>query len=152
MTGGTFAVTIDRTPEQVWPWVADLGKHAAWSPKAYAVEWTGGEPNTVGSRYRSVGWIPFDRHHVNEGEITEVVPNERFALRADDPLGPFPNVFTLTAIPGGTRVALDLRFPELHGLTAVMAPMLFPLVGKRDLRKRMALLKRTVEAATATPA
>lgn len=59
------------------------------SSKPYSVEWVFGEPNEVGSRYRSVGWVPGDRNHVNEGEITEVIPNQRFALRADDKEGTF---------------------------------------------------------------
>ena len=61
MTSGEVTVTIDAPPERVWPWVADLGKHAAFSPKPYSVEWIEGEPNAVGSRYRSVGEIPTDK-------------------------------------------------------------------------------------------
>ncbi len=66
------------------PWISQLEKHVQWSAKPFSVEWVSGEPNAVGSRYRSVGWVPGDKKHVNEGEITEVVPNQRFALRADD--------------------------------------------------------------------
>jgi len=145
MTGGTFNVTIDAPPDRVWPWVADLGKHAEWSPKPYSVAWTSGEPNAVGSHYRSVGAIPMDKHHVNEGEIVENRPQERFALRADDPDGPFSNVFTLTPKGAGTEVTFELRFPKMKGMHAVMAPPLFALVGKSDIRKRMAMLKAKVE-------
>ena len=60
MTSGEFETTIEAPADRVWPWVADLGRHARWSPKPYSVEWTGGEPNAVGSRFRSVGAIPGD--------------------------------------------------------------------------------------------
>jgi hypothetical protein len=50
MTGGEVTVMIDAPPERIWPWVADLDKHGAWSPKPYSVEWLEGEPNAVGSR------------------------------------------------------------------------------------------------------
>ena len=80
MTGGEFEITIDAPAARVWPWVADLGKHAQFSPTPYSVEWTAGEPNAVGSRFRSVGVIPGDKHHVNEGEITERLEPTRFAV------------------------------------------------------------------------
>jgi hypothetical protein len=43
MPDPTWTVTIDAPPEKVWPWVADLSKHAEWSPKPYRVEWLSGE-------------------------------------------------------------------------------------------------------------
>ena len=145
-TQGTFTVTVAATPEKVWPWVAQVEKHGAWSPKPYQVERVSGEADAVGSRYRSVGWVPGDKSHGNELEITEVVPEQRFALRADDPMGPFSNTYDLRAVPGGTEVTYHLQFPPMKGVAAVMVPVLFPLVGKRDIRKRMTMLKEKVEA------
>jgi uncharacterized protein YndB with AHSA1/START domain len=148
MTQGTFPVTIEAPPGVVWPWVAQLERHAEWSPKPYRVEWISGPPNAVGSRYRSVGSIPGDKDHVNEGEITEVVPNERFALRADDPQGPFRNTYTLRPVGQGTEVTFSLVFPQMKGMAAMLAPVVFATLGKADLRRRMQLLKSKVEAAT----
>jgi uncharacterized protein YndB with AHSA1/START domain len=146
MTSGEFEVTIDAPADRVWPWIADLGKHTEWSPKPYTVEWTSGEPNAVGSRYRSVGWIPSDKDHVNEGEIVENRPHDRFALRAHDEQGSYANTFTLAPDGPGTKVTLRLEFLKMHGMAAVMIPLLFPLLGKRDLRARMELLKTKVES------
>jgi uncharacterized protein YndB with AHSA1/START domain len=146
-THGVFPVVIAARPEVVWPWVGQLEKHAEWSPKPYTIEWLTGEPNAVGSRYRSVGWVPGDKHHVNEGEITESVPNERFALRADDDQGPFANTFTLRPVDAGTEVVFRLVFPPMKGALALLVPVLFGTVGKADVRKRMRLLKAKVEAA-----
>jgi hypothetical protein len=39
-------------------------------------------------------------------------------------------------------------FPEMTGMSAVLVPVLFPLVGKPDIRKRMAMLKSAVEASS----
>lgn len=147
MTSGEFRVTIQASPERVWPWIADLARHAEWSPKPYTVEWLSGEPNAAGSRYRSVGWIPGDENHVNEGEIVESHPYDRFALRADDSDGPYANTYTLAPSGDGTEVTFRLVFPSMKGMSAVLAPALFPLVGKPEIRKRMALLKEKVEAA-----
>ena len=146
MTGGEFEITIDAPAARVWPWVADLGKHAQFSPTPYSVEWIGGEPNAVGSRYRSVGEIPGDKHHVNEGEILENVPLRRFVLRAHDEQGSYLNTFDLTPQGDGTKVTHRLDFEEMHGPAALMAPVLFPLLGKRQIRARMAMLKSVVES------
>lgn len=147
MTSGEFHVTIQAPPERVWPWIADLSKHAQWSPKAYSIEWVSGEPNAVGSRYRSVGWIPGDKNHTNEGEILESQPNERFRLRAEDRQGSYENSFVLTRQGDATEVTHRLEFLKMRGMAALMVPIVFPLSGKPDIRKRMALLKSTVEAA-----
>jgi uncharacterized protein YndB with AHSA1/START domain len=147
MTEGTFTVRVSASPDAVWPWIADLGKHAEWSPHAYSVEWISGEPNAVGSRYRSVGWVPGDKNHQNEGEIVEADRPRRFALRADDKEGTFQNEYVLTDAPdGATDVAFTLTFPEMKGLMAMLVPVIFQVSGKPDIRKRMQLLKERIEA------
>jgi uncharacterized protein YndB with AHSA1/START domain len=146
MTGGEFAVTIDAPAETVWPWVADLGKHADWSPKPYTVEWIEGEPNAVGSRFRSIGAIPGDRQHANEGEVVESTRPERFAVTSHDKQGRYANVITLVTEGSGTKVTLRLEFVQMHGIAALLLPVVFPLVGKKDGRARMAMLKQRVEA------
>jgi uncharacterized protein YndB with AHSA1/START domain len=145
-TQGTFTVTIDAPPEKVWPWVADLTRHGEYSPKPYQVELVSGETGKVGTRYRSVGAIPNDKHHHNEVEVVESVPNQRFVLRADDDLGPFTNTYVLQPAGGGTELSYTMVFPPLKGLAALAVPIVFPLVGKPDIRKRLQLLKAKVES------
>lgn len=144
---GTFTITIDAPPEQVWPWVADLTKHAEYSPQPFQVELLSGEVGKVGTRYRSVGAIPNDKHHSNEVEVVESVPHERFVLRADDALGAFSNTYVLRPVGSGTEVSYTLVFPPLKPPMSLVVPVLFPLVGKRDIRKRLQLLKEKVESA-----
>ena len=146
MTSGDFEITIDAPVKRVWPWVADMGKHAEWSIKPYKMEWIQGEPNAVGSRYRSEGEIPMDKHHVNEGEIVENQPNDRFVLNAHDTEGDYTNTFTLKPAGSSTEVTIRLEFVKVRGMAAMMVPIIFPLVGKKDMRARMALLKQKVEA------
>lgn len=146
-TQGTFTVTIDAPPEQVWPWLADVGRHGEYSPKPFTAELVSGTPGEVGCRHRSVGWVPNDKHHANEVEVVEAVPHERLVLRSDDPMGAFTNTYLLRPSGSGTEVTWTLAFPPLKGLAALMVPVLFPIVGKSDGRKRMQLLKAKVEAA-----
>ena len=147
MTGGKFTTTIQAPPEKVWAAVADFGTHASWSPKDYSVEWTEGEPNQVGSKFHSVGWVPGNSHNENDGEVTERVEPTRFAFRAKDREGWFTDEFELRPVgDGATEVAFTLTFPKMHGVAAVFAPILFPLVGKSDIRKRLEMLKHQVES------
>ena len=146
MTQGIFTTTIQAKPEAVWRVVADLDTHSSWSPKTYEVTWTKGEPNQVGSTYHSKGWIPGDKNHENDGEITERVEPTRFALRSNDD-GWFINEFDLKPVgEGATEVTFTLTFPKMTGAKGLMVPMAFALAGKPDIRKRMALLKSKVEA------
>jgi uncharacterized protein YndB with AHSA1/START domain len=145
---GTARATIQAPPEVVWPWVSDLAKHAEYSPKPYRVELVSGEPGAVGSTYKSVGAIPGDKNHENTVEVTESVPTTRFALRAEDNLGAFTSTYDLRPVDAGTEVTFTLVFPKMSGLPGVMAPVLFPIVGQRDINKRMAMLKAKVESAS----
>jgi uncharacterized protein YndB with AHSA1/START domain len=144
---GTFTVTIDAPPDKVWPWIADVTKHGEWSPKEFSAELVSGESGKVGSRYRSVGWIPNDKNHANEVEITEAVAGERLVLRSDDELGSFTNTYVLRPSGAGTEVVWTLAFPPLKFPMSMLAPLLFPIVGKPDGRKRVQLLKKAVESA-----
>ena len=141
------SITIDAPPEEVWPWIGQIEKHAEWSPKQYRVELVSGEPDTVGSRYRSVGWVPGEKEHKMDVLLTEVVHAERFALIADDEQGSFANTYDLRRAGRGTEVTYKLVFPPMKGIAALLVPVLFPIVGKADIRKRMKLLKAKVESA-----
>ena len=146
MTSGSFTVTIDAKPEVVWPWVADLERHVDWSPKPYRIEWLEGEPNAVGSRFHSTGVIPGDKHHENEGRVTENQPHARFAIRSTDPQGEYAHTYTLMPNGEGTDVTHRLEFVEMHGLAAVLLPPIFALSGKRQSRERMEALKHKIES------
>jgi hypothetical protein len=73
------------------------------------------------------------------------VPHERLRLRVEDPQGVFDNTFDLRPAGDGTEVTFRLVFPKMSGVSALLVPVLFPVVGMADLRKRMALLKQRVE-------
>ena len=80
-----------------------------------------------------------------EVHLTEVVPCERFALSADDEQGSFTNTYDLRKTDEGTEVTYKLVFPPMKGVAKLVVPILFPLVGKADIRKRMKMLKMKVE-------
>ena len=146
MAGGTFTTTIQAPLERVWAVVSDIGTHGSWSPKKYTVEWVTGQPNQVGSTFNSVGW-GLGEQTENTSEIIERVEPTRFAFRSTDPQGVFLNEFDLHPVgEGATEVAFTITFPRLHGLDALMTPVVFPLLARPNIVKRLAMLKDTVEA------
>jgi uncharacterized protein YndB with AHSA1/START domain len=88
ITQAVSSINIDAPPEVVWPWIGQIEKHAEWSPKQYEVELVSGEPDAMGSKYRSVGWVPGEKEHGMDVVLTDVVPGKRFALRATISKGP----------------------------------------------------------------
>lgn len=143
----TVSVQVNAKPEVVWAWVADINRHAEWSPKPYRVERTGGELNAVGSTYKSIGFVPPNEpDHANDVTITEVVPMTRFALEARDENGTYKNDYELVPVGSGTKVTFHIEFPDMKGMAAIMVPILFPIVGKPNFQKRMTLLKTKIES------
>jgi hypothetical protein len=60
-------------------------------------------------------------------------------------MGIFENTYDLRSTGGNTEVTFRIVFPPMKGMSAILVPVLFPLVGKADIRKRMGLLKAKVE-------
>ncbi len=137
---------IDAPVEAVWPWIADITKHAQWSPKPFVAQLTSGENGAVGSTYSTVGHVPpADKNHKNEVEITQVVPNSKFVFRAHDENGYFVNTFTLKPAGAGTEVTFQHDFPKMKGAGRILLPLLLPSVGKRDAMVRLGMLKKKAE-------
>ena len=149
MTGGTLSTTIDAPIERVWAVVGDLNTHGSWSPKPYELSWTSGEQNRVGSKFHSVGSIPGKSHNENDVEITERVEPTKLAFRANDPQGVFLNEWNLRSLgDNATEASYTVTFPKMHGVAAILAPVVYPLTGKPGIRKRLAMLKEKVETGT----
>ena len=74
--------------------------------------------------------IPGDKHHENEGQITENQPTTRFAFRSSDPSGEYAHTYTLTPNGDGTDVTHEVEFVKMRGIAAVLLPPVFALVGQ----------------------
>ena len=142
-----WTVRVDASPEKVWPLVAKLKRHADWSPKPYTVEWLSGEPNAVGSKFRSVGWLPNDKNHAMEGEVIESDAPKRFAVRTSDSQGSFVNTLTLEPSGAGTTVTRQMDFPPASGFGKLAFSIIFPLVVRPGVQKGMDLLRQKAEGA-----
>ena len=115
------SVVVNRRPEEVFAYLADVSRHGEWSPKPYRVEALTEGPVRVSSRFRSVGWLPRQPETVNEVE-GELVVGDGLRQFVEDLPGVLrvlgaglggevvePVVVVVVALPGGVvRVPAEL--------------------------------------------
>jgi uncharacterized protein YndB with AHSA1/START domain len=141
-----YTVTIDAPPEKVWPLVGDLGRQGEWSPKPYRVEWVSGEPNAVGSTFRSIGWIPQEKEHVMEGVVKVNERMKVFEVTTHDDKEEWTNRYELTASGSGTTVTKTVIWPPMTGVKALARSAVFAMYVNGAMRKGLSMLKQKAEA------
>jgi len=116
------AVTIRRTVEDVFRFLADFENVPKWNHAIVETRKVSEEPEGVGTIYHQIRSVP--SRSEERFEVTAYDPPQRLEVRGQ--LGPFPSrlSYALDAIPEGTRVTntveLALRGPaRLVGLVAV---------------------------------
>jgi uncharacterized protein YndB with AHSA1/START domain len=146
---GTFVV--QRTPQEVFDYLTQVTRHAEWSPKAFRVEGDPG-PITLGSKWTSYGWVPRDKEHRNDPEVTEFQPPSRITWEAKEEAVPgrFATTFVLTAEGSGTKVERIFEFPPPRGPIRMSWPLISAAVVKPGFNKGTSLLRQRLEAGTAS--
>jgi uncharacterized protein YndB with AHSA1/START domain len=76
----SWSIHVDRSPQEVFDYLADLGRAAEWSPKTYRIEGLADGPVHEGTTFTSYGWVPKDADHRNDVEITEFVSPSRLRM------------------------------------------------------------------------
>jgi uncharacterized protein YndB with AHSA1/START domain len=142
-----WTIAINRPPEDVWPLVGDLDRHHEWSPKPYRVEWLSGEPNAVGSRLRSIGWLPQDKEHVMEGSITANEPGKVLEVTTADKGGEWTNRYEVAPAGAGTIVTKTRIAPPMSGVKKAVFSVVNAVFITQAVQKGMELLKSRAEAA-----
>jgi uncharacterized protein YndB with AHSA1/START domain len=120
-------LTIRRSPEQVFKYLADFENVPRWNYAIVETRKTSEAPVGVGATYRQSRSIPSPAEETFT--ITEFEPDRRLAICGD--LGPFQGTLTyeLDGVPDGTQLTnrADL---EGKGLAKVAAPLLGGRVGE----------------------
>ena len=142
----TWTVTIDAKPEQVWPLVGDMGRQHEWSPKPYKVEWLSGEPNAVGSAFRSTGWLPNDKAHDMEGTVKVADAMKTFEVVSHDDKEEWTNRYDLAPSGSQTTVTKTMTGPALTGMKEWSRTAIFALYVTRAIQGSMENLKTKAEA------
>jgi len=142
-----YTVSINAAPEKVWPLVANLDRQGEWSPKPYRVEWQSGEPNAVGSTFRSIGWLPQDKEHVMEGVVKVNEPMKTFEVTTHDDKEEWTNRYELALSGSGTTVTKTVIWPPMSGIKAASRSLIFAVFVNGAMRKGLSMLKQKAESA-----
>lgn len=141
-----WTIQIDRSPADVYEYLADFSKHHEWSPKPLEIQALTEGPTRVGSRFHSSGWIPRKPHNENEVEVTAADPGQHLTFDAVEKGETFVNDYALTASDGGTRVDRSLTTPELKGAMKFVFPVIGAVLVKPGGTKNMEMLKANLES------
>lgn len=129
-------VYVDRPPEQVFAYVADVSRHARWSPKPFRVA---DLPPTgemvVGSTFTSYGYLPGRSDHRNEVRVLELEPPERLVLESVDASGTYRSTFVVAPRDSGSTVLRELDLPRPEGVLGITMPLFIRSVLGRDMSK-----------------
>ncbi len=142
---GTVSVTIDRTPQEVFDYLRDVGRHAEWSPRPYRIEGVEG-PVSAGTTFTSYGWVPGDDDHRNDVEVTAYDEPNKIEFTGMDRGEPFVNTFVLSPTGSGTKVDKIMDMPRPGGIGGAMFPIMFNGFIKPANGKGMKMLKQRMEA------
>jgi uncharacterized protein YndB with AHSA1/START domain len=144
------AVVVQRPQQEVFDYIARVGRHGEWSPKAWRVE---GDPGTLsmGTKFTSYGWIPGDKEHKNEVEVTECAPPSRISWKAHEKGEPFMSTFVLSPEGSGTKIDRTFEFPQPKGFVGVMFPLIRAALIKPNFNKGLAMMKQRLESGSGGP-
>jgi uncharacterized membrane protein len=136
-------VQIDRSPEEVFAFVADFENLPRWQKSVITAHKVTEGPIRVGSKFTEDVRI-LGRNVESTGEVTALEPNRRmeFDLTSKGPIE-CKAQFTFAAAAGGTSLSLDGDF-RLKGLWKLMTPMAAGEI-RRETRKELEALKTVLE-------
>ena len=117
------SIEINRSPEDVFAYFDDLGKHGEWQQQIVSVQVETDGPTRVGTRATDKRRLPGGTRDISY-EITEHDPPHRTSFRGvNGPIRPLGTV-TVEPLDGGKRSKLTLEF-ELkgHGVGVLFAAL-----------------------------
>ena len=140
----SWTIEADVEPQLAFEYVADIAKHAEWSPKPFRVEPVPTSPPKRGDKFRSFGWAPGDKNHVNEVEVTNIDAPRSLELTSIDNGKRYVSRFDVEATVDGTRITRTVDAPKPTGVVALIFPVIFLLVIRPEVAKGMRMLQENV--------
>ena len=135
-------IMIDAPPEEVFTYIADLGRHPEWAQHKIEIKQTSPGEVRVGSTFTSghIGKAPRDTVIVED-----IAPNDRFVLVADGPEGRDRWSFNVYPERSGTRLVKGFENLSLPFWMMPMRPLL-PRMAAGTLDKDLRRIKERLEA------
>lgn len=144
----TVTVDIDRSPDEVFAFLADFENNPRWQRGMRSCRWTSPPPHGVGSTYDQVAHF-LGKDVVSSFRVEEHEPPRRVRIASTS--GPFPIVETRLVEPlgdGGSRVTAIVE-GDASGFFRLAGPLLRPMVARsvgRDYRRRLPIAVRQPRA------
>ncbi len=138
------SVVINRPREEVWSYVVDPANFTAWVRTATEYEADHDGNPKLGDHDRLVGKVAGRRVEVTR-EVTEVVPEERFAVKTVKAPFPSSTVFQFEDAGGGTRVTFHAETPGLGGFFGKLGDPIVVKLFARDVRANLTNLRTILE-------
>jgi uncharacterized protein YndB with AHSA1/START domain len=136
------SVDVARPPEEVFPYVTDPSRFAAWQEGVVSGHTEGDGPSRVGTRYTTIRRIRGADQPITS-EITEINPPRSWAMRGiDGPVRANVNV-AVDPLNEGTqsRVTITVDFVG-HGMGKLLIPFIVQQARKEAPRNCRSLKER----------
>lgn len=137
-------IYIERSPEDLWAFIADARNDPLWCHKVESVEQVAGDGPGPGARYRALH-SPRPRKPPVELtiEVVEYDQPRRLGLREEDADGVFDVVYELEPNEGGTLLA---QIDEIDWKISKLARPIARVMVSRDLSRQFSSLKELLES------
>jgi uncharacterized protein YndB with AHSA1/START domain len=138
------AVTIARTVEEVWEFIADARNDPQWCEKVVSVEQLAGDGPGSEARYRVMHRPrPFKPAVELTMEVVEFDPPHRLRWREEDADAVFEVLYDLERTTSGTRLE---QVDEIDWKIGTAALPIARLMVSRDIGRQFRSLKRLLES------
>jgi uncharacterized protein YndB with AHSA1/START domain len=142
----SWSVDTNASQATAFEYLADVSRHAEWSPKSYRAEMTSEGPVRPGSTFRSFGALPGDKEHANDVEVTVLDAPRILVLTSTDKSDQFINTFDVESVGEGSRITRTMDSPNPTGLLRLVFPLIFALVIQPDVKKGLRNLQVKLNA------
>jgi uncharacterized protein YndB with AHSA1/START domain len=141
----TGSVEIDRTPQDVFDYVADLERHTEWQAALLHVERQTEGPTRVGTKAVDTRKVPLGKQKF-PFEVTEHEPPSRTSFQVTGgPVRPH-GTLTFTPLDDGKRTRVDFTIEfGAHGFGKLLLPMVNRETAKQ-VPRNLASLKQRLES------
>jgi uncharacterized protein YndB with AHSA1/START domain len=136
-----WSIEVPVSAEVAFAYLADVNRHAEWSPKPYWIDPPPELPLVVGSTFTSHGHIPGDKNHTNEVEVVEFDPPHTLVLASTERGDRYLHRFDVVRTASGCEITRTVDSPKPTGVLGLLFPLLFVLLIKPEVSKGMEMLR-----------
>ncbi|HVR33198.1 MAG TPA: SRPBCC family protein [Acidimicrobiia bacterium] len=136
-----WSIDVPVTADIAFAYLADVTRHAEWSPKPYWIDPPPELPLAAGSTFRSHGHIPGEKDHVNEVEVVEFDPPHTLALVSAERGDRYVHRFDVVGTASGCEITRTVDSPKPAGVLGFLFPVLFALLIKPEVSRGMEMLR-----------